>query len=46
VPVQRISTSEVEALLRDPSYIELERRIASAVGQQLLPEYIEFFCRS
>jgi hypothetical protein len=43
VPVQRISTSEVEALLRDPSYIELERRIVSAVGQQLLPEYIGFF---
>jgi hypothetical protein len=33
---------EVEALLRDPSYIELERRIAAAVGQPLLPEYIDF----
>jgi hypothetical protein len=42
VPSTGLAVADVEALLRDPSYVTLERHIAEAVDQPLLPDYLDF----
>lgn len=41
-PSTGLAVADVEAILRDPRYVALERCIAEAVGQPLLPDYLEF----